>query len=91
MQEARQKPVDTLLPISTGETRVRSELNDPYVIGATALILGYAVGVGRWAWLSREVGKVLTDLGSLAMVHVRQAVQQKNSEFLRATSASSKT
>jgi hypothetical protein len=90
MPEVRQKS-DTLVPVSAPEgAKVQTKFNnDPYVIGATALILGYALGSRRWNWLSREVGSVLADLGSWTMIQIREAVRRKNAEYL--SKASQKT
>jgi hypothetical protein len=82
MPEIRQKS-DALVPVSAPEEgRARARFNDPYMIGATALILGFALGSRRWNWLSQEIGSVLTDLGSWTMIQVREAVRKKNAEYL---------
>lgn len=56
-------------------------LNDPLVIAAGALIVGYAIGAGRWVWLSRGVMRMAGSLALLAVSSLSQSFQEQNPQF----------
>ena len=57
------------------------QYNDPLVIGAGALVLGYVLGSGRWDWLGRGLTRVAGSLGTFAVSYLGESFQQRNSEL----------
>lgn len=54
---------------------------DPLIIGAGALVLGFAIGSGRLPFLGRSLLKVMESLGSFALVQFSQSFQKSNPEL----------
>lgn len=57
--------------------------DDPLVIGAGALLIGYAIGSGRVKWLSEETSKMMGNLGSLVLLYFSHSLQEHYPEYFR--------
>lgn len=57
------------------------QLSDPLVIAAGALIVGYAIGAGRWNWLNRSALRLAEGLGALVLAQIGQSFQEHNPQF----------
>jgi len=62
-------------------TRKSLRYDDPLVIGAGALVLGFALGSGRLGWLGRGTGRLASSLGTMALNYFYQSLQQHNPEL----------
>lgn len=52
--------------------------DDPLVIGAGALVLGFVIGSGRWDWFGRGLTQVASSLGSYALNSLSESFQNQN-------------
>lgn len=57
------------------------QLNDPLVIAAGALIVGYAIGAGRWNWLNRSALRLAEGLGTLVLAQIAQSLQEHHPQI----------
>lgn len=55
--------------------------DDPLVIGAMALALGFTIGSGRIKWLGAKSSKIAEGLGLLAVRFMSSAVQERHPEL----------
>ena len=55
--------------------------DDPLVLGAMALALGFTIGSGRIKWLGEKSGKIAEGLSVLAMRFMSSAVQERHPEL----------
>ena len=59
--------------------------DDPMIIGAGALVLGYVIGSGRWNWLGRGLTQVAGSLGAFAVNYLVDSFQHHNPQFFNET------
>ena len=55
--------------------------DDPLVIGAMALALGFTLGSGRLKWLGAKSGRIAEDLSLLAFRFMSSAIQERHPEL----------
>ncbi len=67
--------------LSLSSTEQPLRYDDPIVIGAGALLLGYAIGSGRLGWLGQEAAKIAKNLGSIAMSCFSRSLQEHNPQL----------